>query len=1009
MRLIVLALIWAPLALRPEARAAAPPLLATHTLTTWGALQGAPVGIKQLAQTPDGWLWMSTELGLYRFDGILFERVDAVYGSPLQSNDVHSLLVTKDGALWVSYRLGGASVFRKNGAHTFGADAGLPAGTILNMREAPDGAVWATTRVGAARLAPGGDRFALQGAAVGLPEKPVHALLFAGDGTQWVASEAGVFLRRPNETRFARVWQGKDIRILQEGHAGAIWARTVDFDHYLVGGPNPRAAITPRRMLRASAQAFDREGGTWVLDTDRVRRLADGPTSESTAQPLTRADGVIGRTSSFLQDREGTIWIGGTAGLHRLRRNRLQLLPVSEDLFQPAIMPGPGRDMWFSWGSEHGDETDSLDPAGRWTRLSARRITASHTTPDGALWTAATDGLERRAPDGATALFVRPPEQRGRDVQALQHDRDGALWVSISGGGGIFRLVDGKWIRDGGLTGIPRKLTLSLAMDADGAIWMGHTENAISLAGPGAGQTSVRHLGAEAGLAVGSVLALHPDGATMWVGGERGSMRYRDGRFLPLRGKRGETFRGVSGIVRTPDGDLWLHGADGVYRVPAASLAAWSRDPARLLDFERFDALDGLRGNAPQLRPLPTAVRSQDGRLWFATGETVAWIDPARVHRNRLAPPVALRRVTANDIQYEAERLNTLALPEGTTSLRVSYTALSLTMPERVRFRYRLAGVDQGWQEAAERRAASYTNLAPGAYRFEVIAANEDGVWSERPATLELHIAPTFVQTRWFAALMILAALLVLYLAYALRVRFLSRRMRERHAAQLQERSRIARSLHDTFLQSLQGVLLSFDAHVRRVPGDAGERAKLERTMGLGWDLLVEGRNQIAGLRAANAPDELLLALRPVGDDLAAHGGHAFVIRTSGTPRSLQVQAYDELYAIGREGLFNAARHAHAGQIAIELDYGDAAFTLRIRDDGCGLALAEAASAEAQHHWGLPGMRERAQAIGAAFDLASAPGAGTTISVTLPARRAYQDEPERRWLRWFRRRAPDQV
>ncbi|WP_229466443.1 triple tyrosine motif-containing protein [Pseudoduganella plicata] len=237
---------------------------------------------------------------------------------------------------------------------------------------------------------------------------------------------------------------------------------------------------------------------------------------------------------------------------------------------------------------------------------------------------------------------------------------------------------------------------------------------------------------------------------------------YRNGRFVSLHGTYDERFRGVSGIVRLPDGDLWLHGADGLYRIAAADVGRWLKD-GTAVPFERFNAQDGMRGHAPQLRPVPSLRRDRDGLLWYATTGSVGSIDPARIPRNRLAPPVEIVGVSAEGLRHAIPAGGSLALPQGTRNVQFDFTALSLSIPERVRLRYRLTGFERQWQEPVGRRQAYYTNLAPGRYRFEVTAANEDGLWNSGGAALEIVILPTFVQSVWFKLLLAALTLLLLY------------------------------------------------------------------------------------------------------------------------------------------------------------------------------------------------------------------------------------------------------
>lgn len=981
------------------------PLLSDYTHTAWGGLQGGPVDVLKLAQSTDGWLWMTTATGLYRYDGVQFERTDTVYGHRLYSSDVLGLLAATDGALWVGYRLGGVTVFRKGVARTFMENDGLPGGSVFHIEAAPDGTVWVATRDGVASLAPGASRFELQGSDIGLPSKRMFQILFARDGTQWVASLGGAFFRRPGEQRFSQAWPRKTLMSMAEAPDGAIWAADPDNRYYRVGMTAPAGSKGPTAELTATGLRFDRAGQMWLMHPNAVERKLDVRAPSLPAQRLTQATGLSGALpQAFFQDREGNIWIGTSAGLDRLRRNRLKPLMVAPELDHPGIVPGPEGDVWI--GDYAGTEVRSFDAGGVKKTVSKGHMSASHWAPDGALWIADDETLRRRAPDGSVTVIAPPDGARRYDVQAMQQDASGALWASFSGAG-LFRYAHGEWVREGGLAGFPAGLAVTMAMDGQGTVWMGHARNQISLVSGGPGKGSVRQLHAAAGLQLGTVLYLYRDGPRMWAGGERGTMLYRPGRFVALHGRHAETFRGVSGIVRLPNGDLWLHGADGIYHVKAASLAEWMRDPAHAVEFQRFDALDGLRGHAPQLRPMPSLIRAGDGKLWFSTGSAVALIDPTTIHRNPLAPPVLIRTVASNEKLYEIQDRKSMTLPEATDSLRITFTALSLSIPERVRFRYRLEGVDHGWQEPAGRRAVSYTNMAPGTYRFQVTAANEDGVWNPDGAVLDIHIPPTFVQTNWFLLLVALGAALLLYAVYALRIRYITSRMQGRLHARLDERSRIARSLHDTLLQSVQGLLMSFNAHVHHVPEGSRERANLERTVGLAGRLLVEGRDQIMDLRASASPDEMRLALESFGMELAQYSEHAFNIRIVGRARALKPHVNDEIYAIGREALFNASRYANAHHVTLVLDYAKEEFTLRVGDDGCGLDGAVVESGHRPGHFGLPGMRERAAGVGAQFHLASQPGEGTEIVVTLPGVLAYQFSmatPGHLFSRWLRRR-----
>jgi signal transduction histidine kinase len=970
-----------------------PSLLSEYTHTAWGSLQGAPVRVHNIVQTTDGWLWMTSDLGLYRFDGIKFERVDAVYGTRLHYPGVFRMAAGKDGALWIGYASSGISVFRKDRSRTFTTfidSHGLQKQMIRiqDIQVAPDGTVWATSGLGTIRLRPGAEHFEMQGENAGLPETRTPGMHVARDGTQWVATFDGLFFRRPDQERFALASKNPRLFKPTEGPDGTVWAGRFDLADAKIRIPPFATNEVPKvEAVKSPDLHFDRDGYAWVFQVNAVERRKLPLVPAAAEQRFTREQGLSGIFPRvFFQDREGNVWIATGEGIDSFRRNRFFSPPALNMLSASSIARGPGDTMWSS--NFITQKAYRVKDTGEISELAAEPFTASCRAPDGAIWTASAHTVRRSAPDGMVTVTPLPERVRGADVQAMLQDEAGVLWVSISDKPGLFQLDHGKWIWDSSVNDMLPNDIVTMTADRRGVIWMGHTGNLVSLVMRHAGKITVRQLNAAAGLKVGKVQALHEDHESMWVGGQQGVALYRNGRFAALRGTGGEAFLGTSGIARLQNGDLWLNGLLGIYRIDAAALARWLRDSTRPVDFERFDAFDGAPGYANQDIPLPSLAQASDGKLWFATTKAMVVIDPLHIPRNTFAPPVVIRALTANDKVYDVETRAGLTLPEGTKRFQISFAALSLLAPERVRFRYRLSGIEQAWRESADRREVSYENLGPGNYRFELTAANEDRAWNQHPATLDIQIRPAFVETSSFLLLLLFAAVLALCMAYMLRVHYLRRRMQERYQLQLDERLRIARSLHDTLLQSVQGLLLSFNSYLRHVPENSRERGKLEKTIDLGWDVVKQGRYQIMSLRVSTA-DELRFALEPYGKDLAENGMFEFDIRTVGKVRPLRMEINEEFGTIGREALFNAARYANACHIAVELDYDKDAFTMRIRDDGCGLDAVVAELGYRPGHWGLQGMRERAEAIGASFQLESQPGNGTRVTISLPAKQAY--------------------
>ncbi|WP_257455869.1 sensor histidine kinase [Archangium lipolyticum] len=979
--------------------------------TAWTERDGAPSNAYGLAQTPDGMLWIGSPFGLYRFDGVRFELYTAPdTGRPL-TNEVFRLYAGRSGELWIGLQLGGIYVLREGVLTRYGQKDGLYPSTVTDFAQDLEGNVWASTSGGLYRF--DGQRWQIVEEGGLKQNSNVQTVTVDPRGTVWAATSYQIFARPRGAAHFAPVPMPRDaaggersllggINVCVDG-AGEPWFAIV------TGGLMPLADrqrwFDGKSFGSASVETqgvclFDRHGGAWIALEEGLARLPSA--SALAGAPGTGPFAGVQRTSAavrlsgssvhgLFEDREGNVWVLTNAGLDRFRGNKVvPALPEGPQWPNVALAPAADGGLWIGTHlhglflrDASGQVQGPLDGPARHTW-----INVLHRDRAGDLWIGKLGELWRLAggqPKGRLERIELPfdASKRGSAVQAIAEDSEGGLWMSFRGLG-VHRWKDGQWSAKGGVADLPRDTVVSIEADPAGRVWLGYFDNRLARVEHGL----ARMLGPSEGLQVGHVAALRPWGERLWVGGNAGVALYAEGSFRALMPASGPALRGVSGLVQTAEGELWIHGVGGVVRVPREEVESFARDPAHAVQVERFTADDGLEGSPEPLGPIPSLLLGEDGQLWLPTTTNVFRIDPRRIARNPLAPSVRIGEVTAAGKSYVASE--GLRLPARTTAFEIDYTAFSLSMPERVRFRYQLEGVDEGWQEAGNRRRAFYTNVGPGSYRFRVTAANNDGVWNDTGAVFTFTVLPAFHQTAWFYALCALAAAALLWGVYQLRLRQVAAQLRARLEARSQERERIARELHDTLLQGTQGLILKIQGLASELPEAHPTRGRIEAVLDRADQVVVEARDRVRDLRAGyTAGQDLPQAFAQLGEELARGRSMRFGVLVEGTPRDMPGAVRDEAYRIGREALLNAFAHARAQAIEVELVYETGAFLLRVRDDGTGIAEEVLARGSRPGHWGLVGMRERAQRLGGQLELWSRVGAGTEVQLRLPAVSAY--------------------
>jgi signal transduction histidine kinase len=531
----------------------------------------------------------------------------------------------------------------------------------------------------------------------------------------------------------------------------------------------------------------------------------------------------------------------------------------------------------------------------------------------------------------------------------------------------------------------------------DGGLWLGFFLGGIAYLKDG--QITASYTVAN-GLSDGRVsdLRIDRDGG-LWVATEGGLGRLKNGRVATLTSQNGMPCAAVHWLREDDGGSFWLYTACGLVRIARSELDAWisavnqdiNAKPA--IHATVFDSSDGVRIFATGNHFTPQAAKSTDGKLWFSAGEGLSLVDPGRLALNKVPPPVHIEQFIADRKTYDsiADGNGLLRLPPLIRDLQIDYTALSLVAPEKILFRYKLEGRDRDWQAVTNRRQAFYNDLPPGNYRFRVMASNNNGVWNEIGTYIDFSIAPAYYQTAWFRIVVVILFLLVLGALYQLRLRQVARVVHGRMEERLAERERIARDLHDTLLQSVQGLILKFSAVSKQIPADLPARNALENALDHADEVLAEGRDRIRNLRVNSVSlSDLPAAFRSVAEETSQGRDAIFKTVVEGHVRALHPLVLEECYSIGREAIINALSHSEGQHVEAEIAYDSRQFRLRVRDDGRGIDPKILEAGGRSGHWGLQGMHERAQKIGVQLKFWSRPETGTEVELTVPGATAYQ-------------------
>jgi PAS domain S-box-containing protein len=742
---------------------------------SWTFKEGAPADVTCLAQTNDGFLWLGGPNGLFRFDGTRFEPFGSPFGDRLLSNNLYSLFAQPSGGLWIGYTLGGFSFLDKGRVTNYASETG----SVYGFAQDRNGIVWAGASSGLWRFDHSGWQHI--GVEWNAPAERVTQVGFDSEGIFWAlvggfdAPKDLIYLI-PETGHFKTA--GSHLHLSD----GFTWkpdrtVLTAPVAPHVSGsgkGSNERLPAFP--VVKKSLQIVDRNNSVWISPSDKpvVMRLSKdnlGDVQNEASPAISETYNINPFLNAELVDREGNIWFGDTKGVHRFFYTPLmrQEFPeaTSESSDFAAVADDNGA-VWISFGSSSKVTGDLYHVVGGKAERRLPQVTTgfAYRAPDKTFWFSGERCLWHLVGDD----FVRvnlPPEMvnQYQFLQTITEDQQGGIWVSF-GRHGLYRLVNGSWTPYGGRDDLPKTGTLMIAFtDSLGRVWFGYAKGQLAVWDG----DRVRRFGPSDGLQVGNITAISGRGSEIWIGGEFGLEQFDHGRFHKLAAVDDKWLHGVSGIVETPEGDLWLNAISGIFHIRKAEISEALKDSAYRVKGEHFGRREGLSGIANQARPLPTAIWGTDRRLWFTLRNGVVWLDPAAYSEKRtVPPPITIQSVSADDKFYAPDPR--LSLPAHTSSVQVSYSAVSLSDPEAIRFRYRLRETDKDWHEAAAATPVTYRNLPPGSYHFSVEASDTNGVWSGAPANMAFAILPAFYQTTWFRGLCALAIFMLLWTGYQMRV-----------------------------------------------------------------------------------------------------------------------------------------------------------------------------------------------------------------------------------------------
>jgi signal transduction histidine kinase len=747
------------------------------------------------------------------------------------------------------------------------------------------------------------------------------------------------------------------------------------------------------RHLDVLSMIRDRDSNIWLGTPGGLIRVNSGGVVLDGSSPQTPI-----LVNALLEDREGNLWAGSPSGIDRLRDSAFVTYSGSglqSESSGPLYVDQSER-VWFApfegglrWlkGEKGGSVPND--------RLNQDVVYSISGTKDD-LWIGRQQGGLTHLHYASGALTTKTYTEKDglaqNSVYSVFQSRDGTVWAGTLNSG-VSEFRNGRFTTYTTANGMISNSVTSIAETSGETMWFATPNGLNSFSGG-----HWRLLGIREGLPSPNINCLLTDSADLlWIGTGSGLAYVMTGQVQVPAAVPASLHEQILGIAEDKLGWLWLSTSNHVLRINRDHLL---RNSIGESDVREYGLDDGLRGTEGVKRQ-QSVFADRQGKIWFSMNRGISVVAPSRAIAVSVPAIVHIEELSSDGNPVGLN--GPIQLAGGHRRLSFAYSALSLSVPDRVRFKYKLDSVDEDWSRPIAERQVTYNNIGSGAYRFRVIASNSEGLWNSTESDVSFKIEPAYWQTWWFRLSGLLACVLAILLFVRLRMRALAARMNMRFEERLAERTRIAQELHDTLLQGFMSASMQLHVADDRLPEDSPAKPLLGRVLQLMGRVIDEGRNTVRGLRSPDiARQNLEEEFSRIQKDLAISTQSEFRVIVEGTPRQLRPVIHDEIYFIGREALANAFRHSGATEVVVEIEYSTSHLRILVRDNGCGMDPQVVTSGR-DGHWGLSGMRERAERIGGKLRVLSMASAGTEIHLSVPSRLAFEPEFSTRQSLWFSR------